>query len=109
MAVFKIPLIATPQRFEITLGGITYIMTCKYNDSEQSGWIIDLADSETSEPIAACLPLITGANILQNLDYLGFTGELRIFTDSDPRAVPTFTNLGTESNLYFVTEDAPGG
>lgn len=104
MNVFRIPLVNTPQSFEIDLAGVSYIMTCKWNDSDQGGWVIDFADAITSLPIVSNLPLITGADILENLGYLGFNGSLFIFTDGDDLSVPTFDNLGVQSNLYFQTE-----
>lgn len=105
MATFKIPLVNVPQRFQISLGGINYIMTCKWNPSLEGGWVIDLDDALSGDAIVGNLALITGANVLQNLDYLGFTGSMTVFTDGNDQAVPNFTNLGVESNLYFVTED----
>jgi hypothetical protein len=48
--------------------------------------------------------LITGADCLSGLEYLGITGQLVVFTDGDELAVPTLENLGVESNLYFLTD-----
>lgn len=101
---FKVPVVNIPQTFEIALGGVSYILTCKWNPANEGGWILDFADAQTNEPIVTNVPLITGANILENLDYLGFTGALYIFTDGNDLAVPTLENLGVESNLYFQTE-----
>lgn len=104
MTNFLIPLQNIPQRFEIALAGRNYILTCKWNDSDEAGWVIDLTDADTNEPLIANLPLITGADILSGLEYLGFNGQMFIFTDGDDLAVPTLLNLGVESNLYFRTE-----
>lgn len=101
---FKIPLVNIPQQFKITLGGVDYSMVCKWNDATDAGWILDIYDATSGLPIVMNLPLITGANILANLDYLDFGGQLYIFTDGNDLAVPTLDNLGVESNLYFVTE-----
>lgn len=106
MATFKLPLQNIPQTFEITLGAINYILACKWNDADEAGWVLDFADAVTNLPIVANVPLITGADVLENLDYLGFTGSLFVFTDGNDLAVPTLLNLGVESNLYFVTQDA---
>ena len=105
---FKIPLLNVPQRFEIALGGKDYVMTCKYNDADLGGWVLDFDDAITQEPIAYNIPLITGVDVLQGLEYLGFNGQMYIFTDGDQFAVPTLENLGIESNLYFQTELANG-
>lgn len=104
MALFAIPLTNVPQTFTISLANKNYVMTCKYNDSPDAGWVIDFADADTNLPIVANIPLITGADCLAGLEYLGFDGQLYIFTDGDDTAVPTLDNLGVESNLYFNTD-----
>lgn len=106
MTTFLIPLVNTPQAFEIALAGVNYKLTCKWNDAEQGGWVLDIADADTAVPIVANIPLITGADCLDGLAYLGINGQLIVFTDGDDTAVPTFENLGVESNLYFLTEVA---
>lgn len=104
MANFKIPLSNTPQSFEITLANVNYILTCKYNASPDAGWIIGFADAVTNESIVENIPLITGADLLSGLAYLGINGSLFVYTDGNDFAVPTLENLGNESNLYFQTE-----
>lgn len=104
MSTFLIPLQNVPQQFAIALAGKEYTMTCRWNSAPEGGWFIDLADATTGESIVANLPLITGADILEGLEYLNFLGELIIFTDGEDTAVPTLDNLGIESNLYFVTD-----
>lgn len=103
---FLIPLQNIPQAFNITLANNNYIMTCKWNDSPDGGWLIGFADQETGDQIVNNIPLITGADLLDGLDYLGFEGQLFIYTNGDETAVPTLDNLGTEANLYFVTSVA---
>lgn len=102
--VFLMPVVNIPQSFEINLAGKDYIMTCKFNNSPDAGWVLDFVDALTSLPIIANVPLITGLDCLDGLGYLGFDGQLFVFTDGDDFAVPTLTNLGVESNLYFSTE-----
>lgn len=101
---FLIPLSNVPQSFQIALGGREYVMTCKWNNAEDAGWVIDFADAVTGESIVANLPLVTGVDILDGLEYLGFEGKLFIYTDGDQFSVPTLDNLGVESNLYFQNE-----
>jgi hypothetical protein len=103
MATFLVPVQNTPQKFEISLAGKDYTMTCRWNDADEGGWVLDFADATTGLPIAANIPLITGADCLSGLDYLGFGGKLVVYTDGNQFAVPTLENLGVESNLYFVT------
>lgn len=106
MTSFLIPLTNVPQSFEIALGGVNYTLTCKWNDSPEAGWVLDIAATDSGETLACNIPLITGADCLSGLEYLGITGELIVFTDGEDTAVPTLENLGVESNLYFVTEAA---
>ncbi len=106
--LFKIPLQNIPQTFQIQLGGVNYLMTCKWNSAPEAGWVLDLADVNTGLPIAANIPLITGADLLEGLAYLGINGKLYVYTDGGDFSVPTLDNLGVESNLYFQT-DVIGG
>lgn len=103
---FKIPLVNIPQTFDINLGGVNYSLTCKWNPSDNGGWVLDLVNADTNLPVAANIPLITGADCLAGLEYLEIGGELLVYTDGDQDAVPTLANLGIESNLYFVTSVA---
>lgn len=104
-----IPLQNIPQTFEITLAGIDYIMTCKWDDAAEAGWLIDLVDGITNNSIVAGIPLVTGTDILSGLEYLGINGQLFVYTDGDQNAVPTLDNLGVECNLYFVTDVVDNG
>lgn len=106
MSLFLLPLVNTPQTFEITLAGKDYLLTCKWNDSEEAGWVFDFVDALTNLPIVFNVPLITGANLLAGLAYLGIEGELIVYTDGDDFAVPTLENLGVEANVYFETDVA---
>jgi hypothetical protein len=99
---YLIPLISTPQTFQVQLAGVNYQLTVKWNNAQDAGWQFDLANADTNTPLLAGQPFITGADCLAGLEYLGIGGEFWIATNGDDTAVPTFTNLGTESNLYFV-------
>lgn len=109
MSLFLVPVQNIPQTFEISLAGVVYLMTCKWNDATDAGWLLDLADGITNESVVSNIPLITGADCLEGLEYLGINGRLLVDTDGDQTAVPTFTNLGVESNLYFETDVAANG
>lgn len=100
---FTIPLENTPQMFNIALNGTLYSMTCKWNDASDQGWLLDIANATTNVVLVAGIPLITGADCLSGLEYLGIGGELIVYTNGDPFAVPTIDNLGVDSNLYFIT------
>lgn len=100
--VIEVPLTSEPQDFSIQLGSITYNINLYWNDASTGGWTIDISDSG-DVPIVQGIPLVTGADLLAQYSYLGFQGRLVVYTDSDPDAVPTFTNLGEQSHLFFAT------
>lgn len=102
MQIYEIPLIASPQRFTVTLAGVTYGMALQYQNADEGGWTLDINDSQGNSLVAG-IPLVTGINLLRQYPHLGFGGELAVRTDADPDAVPTFDNLGTASHLYFIT------
>lgn len=108
LSFFLIPLTNVPQQFQIVLAGITYLMTAKWNAADDSGWVLDIAD-ENDVPLATNIALITGADCLEGLEYLGFQGSLYVNTSgATPTAIPTLDNLGIDSNLYFATS-VPNG
>lgn len=103
---YLIPLVNSPQEFGINLAGVNYTMTNKWNPSQDAGWVLDLSDAN-GNAIAQNIPLITGADLLDGLQYLGIGGSLFVqTTGSNPDDVPTLDNLGVDSFLYFqvVTE-----
>lgn len=100
MAAFEIPLDPTPQTFTITLGGTEYRLTVKWNNVSAC-WVLDIA-STLGETIIAGIPLVTGADLLEQYKYLGIKGQLIVQTDNSLDAVPTFDNLGINGHLYFV-------
>lgn len=104
MSTFEIPLDPSPQVFSIVLDGVAYVLTLIWRDFNMGGWVLDIAD-QTGAPIVGGLPLVTGADLLAQFAYLGIGGQLAVQTDHNPDAVPTFTNLGISSHLYFTTPD----
>jgi len=90
------------QQFTITLSGVTYTLTLQYRNISAGGWVLDIGDSNNN-PIIQGIPLVTGANLLAQYAYLGFTGALWVQTQDDPDAVPTFENLGIDGQVYYVT------
>lgn len=105
---YEIPLVSEPQTFEIALGGVDYKLTNKWNPSADAGWVLDISDT-IGNPIAANIPLITGADLLEGLQYLELGGKLFVLTKgANPFDVPTVDNLGTESSLYFQVDDSSG-
>lgn len=103
MAQYQVPLRqGQPQQLSVTIASITYGLTFQYQNIDQGGWVLDIADSN-GNPIVNGIPLVTGANLLEQYGYLGFTFGLYVQTTSDPDAVPTFDNLGADAQIYVVT------
>lgn len=103
--ILQIPLENTPQRFEIELDGKTYILECVYNP-ETPGWAITLSDAETNIALFRNQPLVAGVDLLAQYKHLEIGGQFLVYTDGDEWVAPTFENLGTESNLYYLVERA---
>jgi hypothetical protein len=103
MTTYEIPLSADPQKLAVTLGTTEYHLRVYWCDAGQQSWLLDISDS-SDNPLACGLPLVTGADILGQFKYLGIPGSLAVATDGDPDAIPTFSNLGTTSHLYFITQ-----
>jgi hypothetical protein len=100
-SAWEIPLQAAPQSLYVTLGGVAYFLTVRWN-AFASTWVLDIADQD-SVPISSGLPLLTGVDLLAQYAYLNIAGKLVVQTDQTPYALPTATNLGTDSHLYFIT------
>ena len=102
---FRIPLTNEPQKFNITLDEIEYTMICRYNP-EMPNWTICMIDAITQVPIFTCLPLVTGVDLLSQFAFTGIKGSMIVYTDGNAGAIPTLENLGQESNLYSLVDDA---
>lgn len=101
MSTYEIPLTPTPQTFSISLSGVDYLVTVRWNVAA-AAWCADLA-SVDGAAILAGVPLVTGADLLAQYGYLGLGGALVAQSDNDPDAVPTFDGLGVNGRLYWVT------
>jgi hypothetical protein len=97
---YEIPLTPEPQSFQIALVGVTYSMTVVWNTVNAS-WMIDIADA-SGNPILSGIPMVTGADLLQQFAYLGFNFRLVCQTDNAPNVVPTFADLGATGHLYAL-------
>lgn len=99
---YEIPLTPEPQTFQIALVNVTYTMTVVWNTANAS-WMIGIADA-SGNPILQGIPMVTGADLLQQYAYLGFGFALVCQTDNSPTTVPTFADLGTTGHLYALTQ-----
>lgn len=97
---YEITLQPMAQRFDVNLGGTNYLMIIVWN-APANCWILDILATDGTM-LATGIPLITGADLLAQLRYLGFTGGLIVTVDNGI-GVPTYANLGIGAHLYFVT------
>jgi len=103
VSALEIPLVAsTAQRFNVSLVGVSYVMKVRWCAPANS-WVLDIADAN-DVPIVSGIPMITGADLLEQYGYLGIGGQLICQSDDDTDAVPTFDNLGNIGRLYFVPD-----
>jgi hypothetical protein len=106
--VLKVPFKpALQQKLKITMNGIQYNITLRWIHIG-SYWCIDIADSNDNR-ILSGIPLVTGADLLDQFEYLNLGSDVgfMVYTNAighSPDEIPTFTNLGVESHLYFVTK-----
>lgn len=63
--------------------------------------MLDISTSDDT-PVRSGVPLVTGADLMEQFEYLGLGGELVVQSDTDVDAVPTFSNLGTIGHLYYL-------
>ncbi|MCK4883524.1 MAG: hypothetical protein KAS30_01510 [Candidatus Diapherotrites archaeon] len=102
--VFKIPLTNIPQKFEIVLSDVTYVMKVRWFDGQQL-WVFSLSDIDTEEILINDMPLVTGEDLLAQWAFLGIPGKFICFTAGSELLPPTLENLGVEANLFYtITE-----
>jgi len=102
----KIDLSNSPnQRYTITIPGdsknISLIITQSYN-TIAGYWIMNLYDADSANALATNIPMITGVNLLHQLDYLGLGYLFLINTGDQTITDPDDTNL--EDNFKLLWE-----
>lgn len=99
---YEFPLRPEAQQIRIQLGQVEYLVRFGWGDTVDGGWFIDISDAE-AVPILRGLPLTAGENVLQQFDYLGIPGEIRVQTDANDLVEPTYANLGSNGKVIFIT------
>jgi len=99
---YEIPLSSQPQTFNIPLAGVTYGFAVTWNVVNAS-WMINIADA-SGNPIISGIPMVTGADLLEQYAYLNLGFALVAQTDNAPDVVPTFADLGTTGHLYAIVD-----
>lgn len=98
--VYEIPLVAAAQKKTITLNGKQYQLTVRYNTAA-GAWNMDIRDSKGTAVLTG-VPLVTGVDLLAQYGYLHLGGQLVVQTDGGSQKIPSFTDLGKSSHLFFV-------
>lgn len=97
--LFTIPVQNVPQRFEVELSGVTYVIENRWNPHAPC-WEFDWYDADGA-PLVMAVPLLAGADL--TVDYPALPpGILAVLTDGNENADPTLDGLGVESKLYYV-------
>src|ERR1700751_919902 len=97
----EIPLTPKNQTLAVVLAGVFYNLRFLFNQTldENACWILDISDVNNN-PLVAGIPLVTGEDMLVQYKYLNFNIALFCFTDGNPGAIPSATNLGVTSHVY---------
>jgi hypothetical protein len=108
LSAFKLPLNAFElpfYTFGITLAGVQYFMTMRYN-SRADRWFLDVADSQRT-PVVTGLPLLVDRRLLQQYPTLPVPyGELIVTDDSGRDLDPTIQSFINDHSLIFLTPSA---
>jgi hypothetical protein len=106
-SIFQIPLSAKPLKETISLNGVNYGLALRWNNISNN-WILDIYTSGGDKLITG-IPLITGTDLLGQFQYLDIAKQAVILAVTDPFGsshiddVPSKTNLGIDSHLYYIT------
>lgn len=98
--VYEVPLSNGAQSFTLPINGAVYGFRLIFADIEEGGWLLDISDA-SGTPLVSSIPLVTGADLLEQYAHLGIGVKLYVVTDGAPYAPPTFDALGVSSHLYF--------
>lgn len=101
---FLVPNSPQNEKFQIILSGLQYVLNFRWNKFS-AAWILDVDDANEN-PLVAGVPVITGADLLAQLEYLGIGGQLIAQSDGITDAVPSATSFGVTGHLYYRVSDA---
>lgn len=100
MNLTELPLTPQNRAFSATIAGALYKIVIIWR---AGCWYMDLSDSSDSL-IAGSIPLVTGADLLEQYAYLGLGFALFVVCDADGQDYPTENDLGISSHLIIRTE-----
>ena len=100
MSLYEFPTGPSARTYGVDLLGTRYQLLYTFS-SENNTWMLDISDIYNT-PIVTSIPLVTGADLLDTLGYLGIGGKLVAAMDTGV-SPPGFSTMGTLGHLYFVT------
>jgi hypothetical protein len=100
--ILEVPLSNIPEKFEMSLNGVSYNIVSRWNDAPEAGWLVDFYDADEL-PLIMNVPLVSGANLLSQYGYVGIEGLIYVVSDASVYATPTLLDLGTSSSLLYET------
>lgn len=95
--MIEVNLTSKNQEFDIQLNKVNYRFKVTY--MEFCGWVLDIKTSQ-GEVMLAGVPLVSGIDILQQYQYMGFNGSL-FFVCEDMEDELSPNELGRKNKLYF--------
>ncbi|KPH79314.1 phage baseplate plug family protein [Bosea vaviloviae] len=98
----EFPLRPEAQTMTVELGAVEYVVRFGWADTTDGGWFIDISAYDGA-PLLRGLPLTAGENVLQQFDYLGIPGEIRVQTDGNDLVEPSYSNLGSNGKVLFIS------
>jgi hypothetical protein len=91
----------------VTLQGIEYLLKFDWNPVSQI-WMLEIYDSGGTVAIVRGIALVTGADLLGQFSYLTVAAHAVLMAMTtgpgiSPDEEPTFTNLGIDGQLIYVS------
>lgn len=100
MTITEVPLKPQNQAFSITIARNIYKVSVIWREA---CWYMDLSDG-SGTLIAGSIPLVSGADLLEQYAYLHLGFSLFVVCDADGQDYPTENDLGIRSHLFIRTE-----
>jgi hypothetical protein len=100
VAFYQIPTTPWPRVWTTSLLNVTYTLRTRWSNLSNC-WMLDISDVDNNLLIGS-IPLVTGADLLEQYQYLEIGGGLIIQnTSGPPDTVPGYSSLGVTSQLLF--------
>ena len=103
--LYELPFTGRQQYVNITLAAVRYRFKLAWN-VYASCWILDILQAD-GVPIARGLPIVTGADMLAQFEYLEVGGQFLVTTDQTyGEMVPSYQGLGLTGHVYFFPDNS---